>query len=99
MLDILSCINILTIIYLLHTICLKLVVPFIEKLLYILKMAGNENKGNYGYGSDKTPGQNPQEPKNPSGSEYYINKKHKRVKRYYTKKSDEEKKVETVKEG
>lgn len=34
----------------------------------------------------------PQEPKNYSDSEYYINNKGKKIKRYYKKKTDEQKK-------
>lgn len=58
-LDISSLVNTCLILYFIDSIWLKLVVPFIEKLVDILKMAGNENKDNNESGSDKTPGKDP----------------------------------------
>jgi len=89
-LDISSLVNTCLILYFLGSIWVKLVVPFIEKLLHILKMAGNENNNNNQPGSDKTPGKNPQGPENPSYSEYYINKNGKKAKRSYKKEAEDE---------
>ena len=92
LLDISSLVNTCLIFYFLDSIWVKLVVPFIEKLLHILKMTGNESDYNHPSGSDKTPGKSPKEPKDPPDSEYYINKNGKKVKRYYKKRTEEQKK-------
>jgi hypothetical protein len=86
------------ILYFLDLILVKLVVPFIEKLFHVLKMTGNESNNNPLSSSDKTPGKSPQEPKDPSGSEYYINKKGKRVKRYKRSEEENKRKNELAKE-
>jgi len=99
LLDISTLINTLLICYFLDLIFINTIKPFILKLWNgLLKMTGNEDNHNNASGSDadKTPGESPQEPKNNSDSEYYVNNKGKRVKR--RKLSEQQKKKKNERE-
>lgn len=60
LLDISSLVSTCLILYFLDSIFLKLVVPFIEKLIHILKMTGNDSNDAHPSDSNKTPGKKTQ---------------------------------------